>query len=158
MWHRSRWRVETVRELRLQVASPVPHQPHLASRIKTKQEELGFMNCLLSTRHLLALNRWGNCSLSVIKPGFTARRVRCQSVSSVPACLLLNRVRLGERLGAGCNGLLVAVLGTRFLFPKCFGSPYESECDSVCVCVCVCVTETEKVEHTWVFLSFHNNG
>ena len=91
--------------------------------------------------------------MSVIKPGFTARRVRCQSVSSVPACLLLNRVRLGERLGAGCNGLLVAVLGTRFLFPKCFGSPYESECDSVCVCVCVCVCDRDREGRTHMGVS-----
>ena len=43
---------------------------------------------------------------------------------------------VGDGFGSvGCNGLLVAVLGTIFLFPKCFGS-YESECDSVCVCVC----------------------
>ena len=40
---------------------------------------------------------------------------------------------VGDGFGsAGCNGLLKAVLGTIFLFPKCFGS-YESECDSVCV-------------------------
>ena len=94
--------------------------------------------------------------MSVIKPRFTVRRVRCQSVSSLN-CTSLPTPQSGPPgwvIGfgsAGCNGLLVAALGTIFLFPKCFGS-YESEFDSVCVCVCVCDRHREDRMHMGVSL------
>ena len=87
--------------------------------------------------------------MSVIKPGFTSRRVRCQSVSSfnhtsLPTLQLVKPGWVNWVCKDRCDGLLIAVLGTRSLFPKCFGSSSGIECDSVFVCVCVRERERQR--------------
>lgn len=188
MWNRDKRTEQKVsrNESSVQVEGefwPPPAQlTQLASVIRAKQGEPGFMEYRRGARHLWTasliftesqvvapLHRWGNCNLSEIKPGVTSRRIRCQSTSSFrcPSLLAFPSGRQGWAnwlVSAGCDGLIIAVSGTRNFFPKWFGSSYRIECDTVCLCMyaCMCVRdreeEREKIKYTWVFLSFHNNG